>query len=153
MQDMSIQQFARQVSELAPRLMRSMWYFGRNYYTRGLISYPQLWALEHLYRHKECTMHDLADTLGTRGSTTTGLVDRLIKMKLANRRHSEKDRRVVFVAITPKGRQITRQIISQHQKTMMGLFAKLSPRDRKQYVEILEKLVGGLLSETKAEAS
>lgn len=75
----------------------------------------------------------------------TGLVDRLEQAGLVNRDRCEKDRRVIYVCITPKGTKtlaaLDEPVLELH-KTLMG---HLSQAELKELSRLLEKVREPLL--------
>ncbi len=141
MSRLSMEAFADRVTELFPQLARGMARHGDNYLTKGAITLPQLWVLGYLARQRECSMRELANFMKMGLSSVTGMVDRLVKQGLAERRRTEKDRRVVFVDITAKGRKVLTEIMVQRRKMTLELFESLTAEERLVYLCILEKLV------------
>ena len=141
MNRLSIEAFANRVTELLPQLARGMARHENNYLTKGVITPPQVWVLRQLTRQPECSMRELAEFMKMGLSSVTGMVDRLVRQGLANRRRTEQDRRVVFVDITAKGRRILKEILEQHHRTILDLFESLTAEERFAYLCILEKLV------------
>ncbi|MFA5168427.1 MAG: MarR family transcriptional regulator [Candidatus Omnitrophota bacterium] len=141
MSRLSLEAFADRALELFPQLVRGMARHENNYLTKGVITLPQVWVLRHLSRQRECSMRELADFMKTGLSSVTGMVDRLVKQGLVNRRRTERDRRLVFVDITAKGRKILREILSQRRETTLNLFESLTAEERSTYLCIVEKLV------------
>jgi len=133
--------FADRVAELFPQLARGMARYGNNYLTKGAITLPQLWVLGYLAKQPECPMRELADFMKMGLSSVTGMVDRLVKQGLAGRRRTEKDRRIVFVDISQKGRKVLKEILEQRRITTLELFETLTAEERSIYLSILEKLV------------
>lgn len=146
MKDAGVGVFADRMMELYPRWVRGMARFESNYLSKGVITLSQVWALHYLSRHKECPMSELAGSMKLGLSSVTGMVDRLVKQNLAERRRTENDRRVVFVDISAMGRKVLKQILSQRRKLIVRLFGSLTIRERASYVNILEKLVHELLN-------
>ncbi len=138
---LSLNAFARRLSEYFPILMREILRHENNYLTRGVITPPQLWALMYLTGQRDCCMHFLAMHLRVTLPSATGLVDRLMRQGLARRRRCKEDRRKVFVAATPKGRRIVTQILAQKRKGIARLFAALSAVERGRYLGLVEKMV------------
>ena len=138
---LSLEAFADRATEIFPQLVRGMTRHENNYLTKGVITLPQVWALRYLSRQPKCPMRELADFMKMGLSSVTGLVDRLVKQGLAGRRRTEKDRRVVFVEITGKGRKALKEILEQRRKTTLKLFESLTSQERSIYLSILEKLV------------
>ena len=138
---LSLEAFVDRATELFPQLARGMARHENNYLTQGVITLPQVWALRYLSRQRDCSMRELADFMKMSLSSVTGLVDRLVKQGLAERRRTEKDRRLVFVDISAKGRKILKEILDQRRGTTLNLFESLSAEERSTYLCILEKLV------------
>ena len=141
MSRLSLEAFADRAMELFSQLSRGMVRHENNYLAKGDITLPQVWVLRYLLRQRECSMRELATFMKMGLSSVTGMVDRLVKQGLANRRRTEKDRRVVFVDITPKGRKILKEILEQRRATTLSLFETMTAEERLTYLCILEKLV------------
>ena len=141
MKTTNLNDFGRRLSEIMPRMMFQIWVHEQNYFTTGRISFPQLWALGYLTHTSAATMRALAHTMRARESTTTGLVDRMSRMGLVRRVRSKKDRRVVYVEPTAKGRRVLDDINRQREETIKSLFKNLPGCDRTKYLEILEKIL------------
>ena len=123
------------------RLTQSQISQERNYLARGLITIPQMLCLHLVAERKTCTMRTLAQALDLKGSTLTGIVDRLVSLGLLRRFNSETDRRAVLAEITPKGREILEHLCAEKRKFIMNLFQRVSPQERAAILEILEKVV------------
>lgn len=127
--------------ELLPRLMRGVTRYESNALTRGVITLPQLWALESLSRQADVPMHTLASALGISKPAATAVIDRLLAQRFVTRTRDAQDRRVVRAAITPKGRRILATIWAQKRRTIVQVFGRLSVEDRANYLRILERVV------------
>jgi DNA-binding MarR family transcriptional regulator len=141
MSRLSLEAFADRAMELFSQLSRGMIRHETNYLSKGVITLPQVWVLRYLSRQRECSMRELADYMKMGVSSVTGMVDRLVKQGLANRRRTEKDRRLVYVDLTAKGRKIVKEILGERRETTLNLFESLSAEERSIYLCILEKLV------------
>ena len=140
--NLSLSQFAENLASLLPRLMCNLIREERNYFTRGIITLPQLHVLQHLAEHGSCTMQELARGLGVRSSSVTGLMDRLVTLRLVHRLNSPTDRRIVLAAITPKGRGILDTLYRERRKSIVRAFRNVSPRARADYLATLKSIVG-----------
>ena len=149
MSRLSLEAFADRAMELFPQLARGMVRHENNYLAKGVITLPQVWVLRYLSRQRECPMRELADFMQMGLSSVTGMVDRLVRQGLANRRRTDKDRRLVFVDITAKGRKILKEILEERRETTMNLFESLTAEERSTYLCILEKLVRRLTKNGK----
>ncbi|MDO8489254.1 MAG: MarR family winged helix-turn-helix transcriptional regulator [Candidatus Omnitrophota bacterium] len=138
---MEINEFAGKVIELFPQIIRGFKQYENNYLTRGQITLPQFWALVYLGANGKSKMNSLAKHLKISPAGTTGLIDRLIAQKLVTRAADSEDRRIVWIELTVKGRGIIESINKQKTKALIKVFAKISPKDREHYLNILEQVV------------
>jgi DNA-binding MarR family transcriptional regulator len=69
----------------------------------------------------------------------TGLIDRLEGMGLLARQRSTEDRRVVFVAITPKGLDLLGRLDGPEAALHKRLVGHLSPAELRELSRLLEK--------------
>lgn len=136
-----VQSFASRMVELLPQMLREIARRESNYFSRGKISVPQLSVLGHLSRRGDCPMHELARVLGVTRPAATGLVDRLIAQGLASRHGDPRDRRVIRVNLTPKGRKVYSTIWEQKKRVITQVFGRLPAADRAHYLATLEKVV------------
>lgn len=76
----------------------------------------------------ELRMSDLAAQLGVTSSTATGLVDRLVELRLATRREAA-DRRQVVIAPTGAARLVMERFRELNERQMRRLLANVDPAD------------------------
>jgi len=94
------------------------------------LTLPQFVALAALVAHRRpCTMSDLTKVTLQDPPTMTGIVDRLVKMKLAERTRSETDRRVVLVQATSTGIGLLSQIRNQALDGVMNDYLAMANSD------------------------
>jgi len=94
-------------------------------------------------------MNELAGFLRISRPAATGLVDRLIAQGLVVREGDRRDRRIVRVNLTPKGRKILSNIWEQKRRMLVDVFGRISAQDRARYLAILERVVEVLSEEKK----
>ncbi len=80
--------------------------------------YQALLAIEGFPGRNQVTVGELAEQLQIVAHSAVGLVDRLQKAGLIERRSSEEDRRCVFVALTPLGRKTLQKLAISHRKEL-----------------------------------
>ena len=146
---MDITHFSQRMTELLPQLIRGSARQEHNSLTRGEITLPQLSAMECLARHGARPMNEIARELGISRPAATGLINRLIAQQLAKREHDTRDRRIVRVTITPKGRRMVANIWTQKRRTLVRVFGQIAPHERAQYLKTLERVVA-ILSQPAA---
>lgn len=139
--EIPLEQFADRLGRLVDRIEYSQAAQDQNYLARGIITIPQVRALQQVAERKTCAMRMLAMALQLKFSTITGIVDRLVNLGLLKRFNSQTDRRVVLAEITPKGRKILDHVRSEKRKVIARLFQHVSPRERTDFLEIMEKIV------------
>ncbi len=138
---LSIERFGEKMVELLPQMLRGFARRESNYLSRGKITIPQLSVLELLSRERNCPMNRVAEVLNVTRPAATGLLDRLIAQGLAARYGDRKDRRVIRVNLTPKGRRILANIWNEKKRMIISVFGQLSPARREQYLGTLEHVV------------
>lgn len=94
------------------------------------LTHPQFIALSALTAHHQpCTMRDLTNVTFQDPPTMTGIVDRLVKMKLVERTRSETDRRVVLVQATPAGTKLVKEINEDIMTEESRMYSDLTDAD------------------------
>lgn len=145
--------FSRRMVELIPQMIRGCSRQEHNSLTRGEITLPQLFVMECLARRKSCPMHEIARELDITRPAATGLINRLISQQLVTREHDARDRRVVRVSITAKGRKMLSNIWNQKRRTLERVFAQIAPGERAQYLKTLERVVEILMQQPSKKAA
>ena len=138
---MNIEEFASRVIDLSPQIIRGFKQYENNYLTRGEITLPQFLVLGHLEDNGKSKMNNLAKNFKISPSAITGLIDRLLVQELVVRKADFADRRIVWIELTAKGREIIKSIKKQKTETLIRVFGKISPKDREHYLSILEQVV------------
>jgi DNA-binding MarR family transcriptional regulator len=82
---------------------------------------------------------EIADRMVTVVPGITGLIDRLEKSAFVARKRCAKDRRVIYAALTDKGRKTLADLDKPLQELHRKLIGHLSKAELKQLVRLLEK--------------
>ncbi len=143
----NLDHFSRQLVQILPLMFREFAKRETNPLTRGQISFPQMVALDYAAHHPRVTMTDLSKVLSIQLSSTTVLVDRLIRQKMLRRERDDQDRRLVWVMVTPKGRKVISQILEQKRRSIKNIFRILTDRERDQYLGMISKVYSHLKKE------
>jgi len=106
-----------------------------------LLSGSQRAVLRALLDGGPCPVSEVAAHLGVTLSAATGLVDRLVKAKLVVRDRDQKDRRVVWVKITPDGESAVKAAEERRHVAMSQLVSHMPEQDLAALCEILERMV------------
>ena len=89
----------------------------------------------------QLSMGELADQVALTSGGVTRMVARLVDAGYAERRSCETDRRVQFVAITDKGREVLAHALAIHLADLEAHFTgKLSDAERDTIVSVMERI-------------
>lgn len=103
----------------------------------------QFAVLEALLHLGPMCQHALAEKLLRSGGNMTLVVDNLQKQGWAKRVRSEKDRRMVQIQLTPKGRRLISRIFPEHAKMIAEVMSELTPAEQEELRRIARKLGRG----------
>jgi DNA-binding MarR family transcriptional regulator len=101
--------------------------------------YSALWVLCLADAPDGLPMGALADGLLTRAADTTRLVDRLVKRRLATRKPSKDDRRIVLVSATPQGQQLFGRLTTEIKALHRRQWAALTNDELREVTKLLNK--------------
>ena len=87
--------------------------------------YQALLAIKGFPDREFITIGELAERLQVKHHSAVGLVDRLVQKGLVRRAAGEKDRRQVYVHLTPQGEDLIEQLVLSHRKELSGLWPSL----------------------------
>lgn len=86
------------------------------------------------------TMGALARDTGLSVSGLTAVVNRLVARGYLERRRSDQDRRIVWVELTARGRQLREQARRHRQRIAEALLAPLGEREQRQFLALMQKI-------------
>lgn len=104
------------------------------------LSGSQRIVLRALVNNGPCQVSEVASHLGVTLSAATGLVDRLVKAKLATRDRDLNDRRVVWVKATPEGEAAVQAAEQRRRAALSDLVRNLPEADLATLCSLLERL-------------
>lgn len=88
-------------------------------------------------------MHEIGRRTWVTPANVTGVVDTLERNGLVSRNRHARDRRVIMVGLTVKGRRHLSRILPRHFGFIRRLFARLSPRERETLLRLLGRFAEG----------
>ena len=94
------------------------------------ITGPQLWALKIIYQNGSLSLGELSQKMYLHPSTISGVIDRLEKKGYVLRSRNQKDRRIVKVVLTPKGRNLAQKVPNPPQRKMIYGLRELKKRGK-----------------------
>lgn len=114
------------------------------------ITGSQFFVLKKISARGRLTVSEVAEELGVSLSAVTALVDRLVKNGLAVRSRDERDRRLVWLEATSKGKRVLDKCIDGRRKVSVKFFGQLPEGDLEKLVEIYEKVLSRIKAEEKS---
>jgi len=104
------------------------------------ITVPQLAVLDILVRKGKCSMGELDAELMLTTSAVTNLVNKLHQGGFVSRERSAKDRRVVLVSPTPKGKRELMRVHNPMRKLFTQILARLGVRQGRRLVQLYHQM-------------
>jgi DNA-binding MarR family transcriptional regulator len=95
---------------------------------------------ELLAASHEWSVRPLAQALSAPISTISSALDRLERQGLVKRSRIPGDRRVVRVALTPRGQRLAARLNGAHIENCRAMLAQLSPDEREQFLRLAAKI-------------
>jgi DNA-binding MarR family transcriptional regulator len=104
------------------------------------LSLQDVRTFQRIAQMAPANMTELARALIVPLSTATHSVNRLVGRDLVKRERSERDRRVVTVQLTERGRRLA-EMFQQHQLALATvMLGALSVKDRHMFLELVDKI-------------
>ena len=123
------------------RVIKAIHDYSRDVSDNFGITAPQLWALKTISLHRSLSQGELSEKMYLHPSTITGVVNRLEKKGYVERDRNQKDRRVVKVRLTPKGKALAKKTPNPIQGKMIYGLKNLKKRDLNSIYRSIQKLV------------
>ncbi len=101
------------------------------------ITIPQFRTLVILSHRGAMNLATLAGLLGVQPSTTGRMVDRLVGAGLIDRLPHPTSRRELVADLTPRGRDVVRQVTAQRRAAIAGIVETLPAKERRGLVSAL----------------
>jgi DNA-binding MarR family transcriptional regulator len=108
------------------------------------LTLPQFDVLAQLDHEEGITQQALADRLLVTKGNVCGLMDRMMEQGLVERRADPEDRRAYMLHLTPKGKQLIRDVMPAHGQLIVSQIGRLAPEKEKQLLDLLSELDRGL---------
>lgn len=137
---MSLDRDAAALYSALSRLVRSYQFRDRERICCHGISVTQCYALEWLREEGPMRLAALADRLMLDTSTTSRVVDSLVRKHLATRVEDPEDRRAVRLALTEPGKQLYERIRAELIEEERAVLTDLTAEERRGAIKLLERL-------------
>jgi DNA-binding MarR family transcriptional regulator len=132
--------YSDQVIVALRRIMRAIDLHSRRLVQDYSLTGPQLLLLQSIMRKEEMSLGELAKTASLSNATVTGIIDRLERRGLVQRRRGSKDRRQVFVRGTESARKILENAPPLLQEKFLAEFSNLDESEKNRILDSLNKI-------------
>lgn len=139
----TLSQFSKELTNtisFIQRLAHNMLKEKADAFIKGKITLPQYLVLELIYRKNALKMKDIAAELKVSLPAASGLVDRLVKLKMLKRIPDAQDRRVILIDLTKGGKRTVEDVSKKRKEVIEKIFSPLTSRERQTYLNILNKI-------------
>jgi len=96
--------------------------------------------LEALYHKGRQTIRQISEAVLINTGSITYVIDKLENKNLLERSNCSKDRRVVYIQLTEKGKSLMDDIFPKHQKVIEELFDEVTESDKQILIETLKRV-------------
>jgi len=97
---------------------------------------------EILGTEKVWTVRRIAQTLAAPMTTVSSALDRLERQGPVQRRRTDRDRRVVRIEFTGRGRYLATRLLNAHVKNCRDMLSKLNVDDRSEFLRMAAQISG-----------
>jgi MarR family transcriptional regulator, organic hydroperoxide resistance regulator len=139
--------YEKEIAKIVGVMHRKLTRYIYAVFVKGQLSLSHIIAMEFLDEKKKANMSELSGVLNLTMGASTSVVDKLAALKLAQRRHLAKDRRVVEVLLTRKGENLIKKVIKHRLDMVNNALSVLSEKDKEAYFGLLKKIYAGLKDE------
>ncbi|QTL97217.1 MarR family transcriptional regulator [Iocasia frigidifontis] len=139
---MSIRERAKKLDKILFDLFKCQWQQQHLFSEVSNLNIKELFTIQILgIKNDSATMSELADVFSIPATTMTSIVDRLVNKEYLTRFRSKKDRRIVKVSLSPKGREIYEQQYNLLLESKMTVLKILSKEEQQDLISLMEKVL------------
>ncbi len=123
--------------------------FFPNDWTNGFMEFSknEILAIMIIYKNKSMKMSEIAEYIKSPLNTATGVVTRLEKKNIVERKRDTEDKRVVKITLTEEGMTEVTDIINHIGEFIKKIYGALNPEERCILISITNKITDILKSE------
>ena len=108
------------------------------------VTLSQHYMIDALYRKNILTMNELSKELNLAMSTSTRIIDILVRDGIVSRHPSESDRRKVNITLTEKGREIAEKLNACTQQFWANILNAIPDEKKKQISANMKMMLNAL---------
>ncbi len=107
----------------------------------------ELLAIVFIYRKENVNMSEVADYINAPLNTVTGVINRLEKKQIVERKRDLKDKRVVNISLTPKGKESFNEEKKEIIYYVKEIYKSLTEEEKRSIMIIAGKVISILKSD------
>lgn len=134
------------------RITRSIALHSRQLSAGSNITAAQLVCLRTVIEKGPMTATAISREMHISPSTVVGILDRLEDKGIIVRERSREDRRIIFISVTPEGKELAKNTPSPLQQKLSEALQLLPETEQSQITTALEKVVALIDSDTEVMA-
>ncbi len=123
-----------------PRMKKALALKVSNEILEQNLTLAHILILREVIQRQSPSMKELVKQLGISNAMMTHFTDQLERKKFVKRKRSEKDRRVVHIVLTKKGKDMCEKIRKAHRQSLTKFLEKFSDRDRAGFITAFDEL-------------
>lgn len=135
----TIETYVDRIQEAISLSMRKMWPEMSEHKQLGLTG-PQMHMLHLIAKKETSNVSQLAEQLEVKPSAITVMIDRLLQSGFVNRHHDERDRRVVLISMTDKGKEVLELAKQKSKQVVVRYMSQMDVKEVEQLAALHEKL-------------
>jgi len=97
-------------------------------------------VLEALYHKGRQTIRQISEAVLINTGSITYVIDKLEKNEWLERSYCKEDRRVVYIQLTDKGKELMDEVFPKHQKVIEELFEDISTEEIETVINVLKRV-------------
>ncbi|EJO5346347.1 MarR family transcriptional regulator [Clostridium botulinum] len=107
----------------------------------------ELLSIVFIYRKESVNMSEVAEYINAPLNTVTGVINRLEKKQIVERKRDSKDKRVVNIALTSKGKKLYEEEKNEIIYYVKEIYKSLTEEEKKSLMIIAGKIISVLKSD------
>lgn len=100
----------------------------------------QLHYLKIIDRHVDITFGKFAEILQVTRPSVTGIVNKLVRLNVVEKKRCTADKRIFYIQLTEKGRNIARLPFLAEQRVVDMIVTALDDQEIETFIKIIKKL-------------
>jgi DNA-binding MarR family transcriptional regulator len=100
----------------------------------------QLYYIELINKNEGISVSELSKTLNVKKSTVSIAINQLIELGILTKIQSSTDKRVYFLQLTPKGKDIMKMHMQFHKNTIKKILKILNQKEVDNFIKIVNKI-------------